>query len=98
MKIITLRGVDDTTAKTLKEKAKKEGMSVNSFLLRLVRESLQIGKQKRTVVYHDLDHLAGTWDGNDVIEFERNTAVFERIDEQLWSDPHSAHSTKKQRR
>ena len=66
-------------------------MSVNSFLLRLVKDSLKIGKQKRSVVYHDLDHLAGTWDRNDVIEFERNTTGFEGIDEHLWTDPSAPH-------
>jgi hypothetical protein len=94
MAIITLRRVDDLTAKTLKERARKEGLSVNSFLLQLVRDSLKIGKKNRSVVYHDLDHLAGTWNRHDLAEFERNTAEFERIDEQLWKEPHKAYSAK----
>lgn len=98
MAIITLRRVDELTAKTLKERAQKEGLSVNTFLLQLVRDSLKIGKKKRSVVYHDLDHLAGTWDRNDLAEFERNTAEFEKIDEQLWKEPHRAYSTKGKKR
>jgi hypothetical protein len=98
MAIITLRKVDELTAKTLKERARKEGLSVNSFLLQLVRDSLKIGKKKRSVAYHDLDHLAGTWDRNDLAEFKRNTAGFDEIDEQLWSEPHNAYSTKGKRR
>ena len=98
MAVITLRRVDELTAKTLKERAQKEGLSVNSFLLQLVRDSLKIGKKKRSIVYHDLDHLAGTWDRNDLAEFERNTGEFERIDEQLWKEPHKAYSIKGKRR
>ena len=97
MAIITLRRVDDVTARTLKERARKEGLSVNSFLLQLVRDSLKIGKKKRAVVYHDLEHLAGTWDMNDLAEFERNTAIFERIDEQLSSEPHRPYSAKRKK-
>jgi len=95
MAIITLRGVDDETAETLKEKAGEEGMSVNSFLLRLVRDSLKIGKKKRTTVHHDLDHLAGTWNKHDLAEFQRNTAEFERIDEGLWNEPRRSYSVKR---
>jgi hypothetical protein len=52
--------------------------------LRLIRESLGIDKRKRNVIYRDLDHLAGTWSQEEVAEFERNTAVFEKVDEEIW--------------
>jgi hypothetical protein len=34
--------------------------------------------------YDDLDHLAGTWSVKDAAEFERVTAVFEKVDEEMW--------------
>lgn len=37
--------------------------------------------KKYTVVYHDLDHLAGTWDKKDIAEFRKNVEDFEKIDE-----------------
>ncbi|MEK7332733.1 MAG: antitoxin, partial [Nitrospirota bacterium] len=61
MSVMTIRGIDDTTAKVLKQKAKKEGVSVNAVLLKTLRESLGLEKKRRTIIYDDLDYLAGTW-------------------------------------
>lgn len=84
MATMTLRGIDDTMAKILKESAAKEGMSVNTFVLNTLMNVLKMGKKRRTVEYRDLDSLAGTWGDQDVIEFEKNTAAFEVVDAALW--------------
>ena len=84
MSTITIRGIDEITAKILKEKAKKEGTSVNAGLLNTLKESLWLGKKKRTVVYTDLDHLAGTWSEKDFSEFQKKIADFEAVDEKMW--------------
>ena len=84
MATMTLRGIDEKTVEVLKERAKREGSSVNAVTLRLLRESLGLEKKKRNVVYTDLDHLAGTWSQEEVAEFERNTAAFEKVDEEIW--------------
>jgi plasmid stability protein len=84
MATMTLRGIDERIAAVLKEKARKEGTSVNALMLRLLKESLGIEKKKRGVVYDDLDHLAGTWSKKDAAEFERVTSVFEKVDEEMW--------------
>ncbi len=84
MTTMTIRGLDDLTIKALKEKAKKEGSSVNAALVKLLQEELGIKKKKRTVVYNDLDHLAGTWSDKDYKEFLQATADFAKIDEDMW--------------
>jgi hypothetical protein len=84
MATMTLRGIDDSTAKILKETAEKEGISMNAFILRVLRNALGIGKKRRYEEYHDLDILAGTWSDEDVAEFNRDTAAFEIVDEALW--------------
>lgn len=84
MTTMTIRGLDDLTIKALKEKAKKEGSSVNAALVKLLQEELGIKKKKRTVVYNDLDHLAGTWSDKDYKEFLQATADFAKIDENVW--------------
>jgi plasmid stability protein len=81
---MTLRGIDEKTAEALKERARREGTSVNAVTLRILRESLGLDKRKRNVIYNDLDHLAGTWSREQAAEFERNTAVFEKVDEEIW--------------
>ncbi|KKR30037.1 MAG: hypothetical protein UT63_C0108G0002 [Candidatus Gottesmanbacteria bacterium GW2011_GWC2_39_8] len=84
MSVMTVRGIDDTMAKVLKEKANQEGTSVNTVLLKTLRESLGLKKKKRTVVYNDLDHLAGTWSEKDFLEFQEKIADFETVDKKMW--------------
>ena len=84
MTTMTLRGIDENTAEALKERARREGTSVNAVTLRILRESLGLDKRKRNVIYNDLDHLAGTWSREEAAEFELNTAVFEKVDEEIW--------------
>ena len=84
MGAITIRGIDNEIAKALKERAKKEGASINSIVLRIVREALGLEKKKRTIIYTDLDHLSGTWDKKDYAEFQRKIADFETIDKNIW--------------
>ncbi len=83
MATMTLRGIDERIATALKTKARKEGTSVNAVILGLLKESLGLEK-KRGMVYDDLDHLAGTWSKKDAAEFDQATAVFEKVDEEMW--------------
>lgn len=84
MGAITIRGIDNEIAKTLKEMAKREGTSMNSIVIGIVRKSLGLEKKKRTVIYTDLDHLAGTWDKKDYADFQKKIADFEKIDKNMW--------------
>jgi plasmid stability protein len=84
MATMTLRGIDERLAGALKERAKKEDSSVNTVMLKILKESLGLEKKKRRVLYDDLDHLAGTWSAQDAAEFGQATALFETVDEDLW--------------
>lgn len=84
MTTMTLRGIDEAISGALKEKARREDTSVNTIMLRILKESLGIEKKKRIVIYDDLDHLAGTWSLNDLSEFENATVAFEKVDEDMW--------------
>jgi plasmid stability protein len=44
MGAMTIRGLDDVTIKALKEKAKQDGSSINSALLKIVRKELGLEK------------------------------------------------------
>ena len=81
---MTIRGLDDVTVKALKDKAKQEGTSVNTILLKILKEDLGLKKKSRIVVYNDLDHLAGTWNEKDFVEFQERVEDFEKIDAKLW--------------
>ena len=84
MATMTVRGIDTEVAKLLKDQANSEGISVNALLLKMVKESLGIEKKKRTKIYHDLDHLAGTWSEKDLKEFQKNVEDLEKVDKKLW--------------
>jgi plasmid stability protein len=85
MATMTLRGVDEQIACVLKERAQKEDTSVNTVMLKILKESLGLEKKKRTILYDDLDHLAGTWSAQDAAEFERATTPFRAVDEDMWN-------------
>lgn len=84
MTTMTLRGIDDTISGALKEKARREDTSVNTVMLKILKESLGIEKKKRCVSYDDLDHLAGTWSLEDLTQFENATSAFEKVDGDMW--------------
>lgn len=84
MTTMTLRGIDDSLANSLKEQAKREGISLNALVLRLIREAIGIDKRKRTAIYHDLDSLVGTWTAEDEAAFNTSIQSLETIDPELW--------------
>lgn len=84
MTTMTLRGIDEALAQTLKELARNQGISLNALALRLIREATGIDKRKRTVLHYDLDTLAGTWCKEDEEAFQASTGQLENIDEEMW--------------
>ena len=85
MTTMTLRGIDEPLAQTLKELARNQGVSLNTLALRLIREATGVDKRKRTLVHHDLDTLAGTWSEEDELSFQVATRSLETIDEEMWN-------------
>lgn len=82
---ISLRGLDDNTAKRLKSEARRRGLSVNTFVIQLIRQGIGLRKpENRQETHHDLDSLAGTWSEDEVSTFLKAVADFEQIDEALW--------------
>jgi plasmid stability protein len=81
MKSMTVRGIDEDISRILKDKAKREGTSVNSLLLRIVKEGLGMAKRKRNVIHSDLDHLTGGWSEEEYLEFQKKISDFEVVDE-----------------
>jgi hypothetical protein len=82
---LSLRGIDEETATRLKTQARGQGMSVNAFLLRLIRQHVGLTTARSaTRIYHDLDALAGTWSEQDTAQFLQAVANFDTIDPELW--------------
>jgi hypothetical protein len=84
VKTLTIRGIDPELDNKIKEKSRKSGESINKLILRLLRSSLGLGEKEVFPVYHDLDHLAGTWTEEDEKEFQKHIAGLEEIDKEMW--------------
>lgn len=81
---LTIRGIDHLSHTLLKEKAASEGLSLNKYLLKLLKEA--IGTDKRAPVsHHELDHLAGTWNETESAEFDAILDEHDVIDPEMWS-------------
>jgi hypothetical protein len=84
MKSIHVRKIDDDLMLQLKKAAISQKVSVNTVILSLLRYGLGLTKRRKLPVYGDLDQFIGTWNEDDLNEFKKNTADFEKIDEDLW--------------
>jgi len=67
---------------TLKKEAKRLRMSVNALVLKMLEQGSSLFHEK--FVYHDLDHLAGSWSSNEEKAFKKDTKSFEKIDKEMW--------------
>jgi len=86
VKTMTVRGIDPSLAERLKEAAKREGKSVNRYVVDSMKILLGEEKEKRfSVQYDDMDDLFGRWSQE---EFERIQGKIDserKIDGDLWT-------------
>ena len=86
MKQLTIRGVDAELHQLISKKAAQQGMSMNGYLLHLIRQSLGLnnGGKLPDSEFDDLDHLAGSWSQEDFEEFSGQLQLQRSIDNKLW--------------
>ncbi len=84
MKTITIRGIDSGLDRVIKSRAKQNNLSVNQWILQALKKITGMGKDPVFKKYHDLDALSGGWSREEVRSFQKNTQIFEKIDEDLW--------------
>ena len=85
MKNFTVRGVDDALDEKLREKARESGMSINQFVINVLKEHLGLKKEKRyTAVYSDLDHLFGKWSEEEFQRIQGKIDSERAVDAELW--------------
>jgi len=81
---MTLRGLNDEEAQRLREEARREGISLNALLLRLVREAAGLAQRPWRPRHHDLDDLAGTWTEEESQAILAALEETERIEPGMW--------------
>lgn len=84
MNAITVRNLPPAVAKAVKERARKEKLSLNKAIVRLLEEATGGGKGKRRVVHHDLDRFFGTWTREEADAFDEALREQRQIDPEMW--------------
>ena len=84
MNAITVRNLPPAVAKAVKEKARKEKLSLNKAILRLLEEATGTHKGNKTAVHDDLDYLAGTWSAAEYRQFVDALREQRQIDPGMW--------------
>ena len=84
MNQLTIRGFDAELATYIQDLARREGISLNRAVMRLIRRGADLDLDDADVVGSSLDHLMGTWSAEEADRFDRALADFSRIDEAMW--------------
>lgn len=84
MKTITIRGIDPRLDQRIKSWAKQNHLSVNQWVLEVLKKVTGLRKEPIFKKHYDLDGLAGGWTKEEARAFQKNTKIFERIDEEVW--------------
>jgi hypothetical protein len=72
----TIRGIPKGVDRVLRQRAKREGKSLNEIALRALQDSA--GSVPATKINHDFDRFAGTWVEDPA--FDEAMKMFEQID------------------
>ncbi len=81
---LTIR-YDDQLSQEIDELARREGISRNQAVVRLLRKGAEIeGPRPENTIGEALDWFIGSWSDEQAREFEEVIADFERIDDDMW--------------
>jgi hypothetical protein len=83
MNAITVRNLPPDVVKAVKEKARRERLSLNRAIVALLEEATGARVGKR-VLHHELDHLAGRWSAEEYREFMAALREQREIDPEMW--------------
>lgn len=81
---LSVRGVGEQSLRRLKQTARRRGISLNRLITDMLNGEAGASGGVKAVEHADLDKLAGTWNAREAREFERATATFGQVDEDLW--------------
>ena len=84
MKSITIHGLDGKLYERIKEKAKRQGLSLNKTIKNLLEKSLGIRQHDGTDHREDFIEFSGVWTETEAKEFAGAIEDFENIDHGDW--------------
>ena len=84
MKSITIHKLDEALARVLEERARREGVSINRLVKKLLRSALGLEKEPEPDHREDFLDLFGTWSDRETNEFHKRIEELETIEPQDW--------------
>ena len=84
MKAVTLRNLPPELERSIRQRARDRGLSLNKAVTSVLEEGLGRRDHMRRVRYHDLDELAGSWTKHEADAFDKRLAMQRRIDPDAW--------------
>jgi len=83
MNQLTVRGISDELADSIRRLAKSDGISLDQAALRLLRKGagLENDSGSEDMIGSSLDDLFGTWSRGEAEAFNASLDVFEKVDE-----------------
>lgn len=86
MKQLTVRVTEPEVRRRIEELARREQLSLNQAVLKLLRRAVGLGSDALTDVPigEDIHRFVGRWSDEEAEEFSSATAVFDVIDEDFW--------------
>ena len=85
MKSFTVRGIDDKLYNEIKRCSSDRSMSINKFILSILKVSTGLEKDKKyTKIYNDLDSLFGKWTVEEHNLITKKITSERAADKELW--------------
>lgn len=85
MSAITVRNLPPKVAKAIREKARRERLSLNKAVVSLLEEATgAVVRGPKRLVHHDLDRFFGTWTKEEADTFDRALKEQRQVDPEMW--------------
>jgi hypothetical protein len=85
MNTFTIRGMPIPVQKSLRRLAQESDKSLNKTVLELLAKATGVmSEDSNSSKRRDVAKVFRTWSASEYKDFQRNTKVFESIDEEMW--------------
>ncbi len=84
MKSITIHGLDDELDQSIRQRARKKGLSINKTLKEVLGEVFKTPVNRLQDNREEFVDLCGVWSEDDVLEFRNRLQECESIDKSDW--------------
>jgi hypothetical protein len=84
MGAITVRNLIPEVARAVREKARREKLSLNKAVVKLLEEATGVAGRKTRVFHHDLDRFFGSWTDKEADAFDKALRAQRQIDPEMW--------------